>query len=181
VFGQAHAQAGILVEPKAEYAIDVADQDQLIKFRNLIWLVLDICKLVNCLNVSFCRPTIDEANKVAPSFSRIFKELILVTHKDKPLPRAGKGTVMRKAALKEYHDEIEALSAPFLFAVQHSTNRYVIRYESVEGTQTTESIPPPAVWDTLHVTQWLLAQASELNSDNVLLPSKDIFEQGFDR
>ena len=39
VFGHAHDQAGILIEPKAEYAIDVGDEDQLIKFRNLIWLV----------------------------------------------------------------------------------------------------------------------------------------------
>jgi hypothetical protein len=39
VFGQAHDQAGILIEPKAEYAIDVGDEDQLIKFRNLLWLV----------------------------------------------------------------------------------------------------------------------------------------------
>ena len=39
VFGQAHDQAGILIEPKAEYAIDIGDEDQLIKFRNLLWLV----------------------------------------------------------------------------------------------------------------------------------------------
>jgi hypothetical protein len=39
VFGQAHDQAGILIEPKPEYAIDVEDEDELIKFRNLLWLV----------------------------------------------------------------------------------------------------------------------------------------------
>ena len=69
--------------------------------------------IVYRLIASFCRPVIDEANKVAPAFSRIFKEMILVTHKDKPLPRAGKGTLMRKAALKEYYREIETLSVPF--------------------------------------------------------------------
>ena len=39
MFGHAHDQAGILIEPKPEYAIDVGDEDQLIKFRNLLWLV----------------------------------------------------------------------------------------------------------------------------------------------
>ena len=52
---------------------------------------------------------IEEANKIAPAFSRIFKEMILVTSKDKLLPRAGKGTVMRKMALQAYDDEIEEL------------------------------------------------------------------------
>ena len=39
MFGRAHDRAGILIEPKAEHAIDVGDEDQLIKFRNLLWLV----------------------------------------------------------------------------------------------------------------------------------------------
>ena len=39
MFGHAHDQAGILIEPKAEYAIDVGDEDQLVKFRDLLWLV----------------------------------------------------------------------------------------------------------------------------------------------
>ena len=39
MFGQSHDRAGILIEPKAEYAIDIEDQDQLIEFRNLLWFV----------------------------------------------------------------------------------------------------------------------------------------------
>ena len=53
---------------------------------------------------------------MAPAFSRIFKEMIMVTSKGKPLPRTGKGTLMRKAALKEYHYEIQMLSV-FLFFI----------------------------------------------------------------
>lgn len=55
------------------------------------------------------RPIVEEANKVGPAFSRIFKEMILITSPDKPLPRAGKGTVMRKAALALYNDEIDQM------------------------------------------------------------------------
>ena len=43
--------------------------------------------------------------------------MILVTHKEKPLPRTGKGTLMRKAALKEYYNEIELLSVVLLLAL----------------------------------------------------------------
>jgi hypothetical protein len=35
--------------------------------------------------------------------------MILITSEEKPLPRAGKGTVMRKLGLQIYNDEIEAL------------------------------------------------------------------------
>ena len=42
VFGQARSQAGILIEPTPESAIDIGDEEQLIKFRNLIWLVYSL-------------------------------------------------------------------------------------------------------------------------------------------
>ena len=35
--------------------------------------------------------------------------MILVTHPDKPLPRAGKGTILRKQATALYEKEIDAL------------------------------------------------------------------------
>ena len=46
----------------------------------------------------------------APGFARIFKEMIIVTNKAKPLPRAGKGTIIRKQALAAYAAEIDELS-----------------------------------------------------------------------
>jgi len=55
------------------------------------------------------RPEIEEVNKEAPAFSRIFKEMIIVTHRDKPMLRAGKGTVNKKATVKLYEEEINAL------------------------------------------------------------------------
>lgn len=62
------------------------------------------------LNIfAMARPVVEEANKDAPNFSRIFKEMILVTSKEKPMPRAGKGTVTKKATIKQYEAEIDAL------------------------------------------------------------------------
>lgn len=51
----------------------------------------------------------EEANKPAPTFARIFKEMILVTDPAKPMARAGKGTVIRKMVLAAYEKEIEEL------------------------------------------------------------------------
>lgn len=128
MLGQAHDQAGILIEPKAEYAINIGDEDQLIKLRNLLWLVNLVQHFFYRLNTSFCRTTIDGVNKVAPSFSTIFKEMILVTHKDKLLPRAVKGTLTRSAALMR----IKTLWEFFLCVLQQSTNLNVIKDASVE-------------------------------------------------
>ncbi|KAG6896169.1 putative NRPS-like protein biosynthetic cluster, partial [Termitomyces sp. T32_za158] len=145
IFGRAHDQPGILIEPKEQYDIDIADQTQVAKLRNTLWSV------------------IEEANKVAPAFSRIFKEMILVTSKGKPLPRTGKGTVMRKLALKAYDNEIEKL------------------YHTVEESAKGEDVIPPITWDDEGVCAWLLEQAADIHSGKAFDVSRDLFDQGFDR
>ncbi|KAG5350707.1 hypothetical protein C0989_009601 [Termitomyces sp. Mn162] len=144
IFGRTHDQPGILIEPKAQYAIDITDQTQVAELRNHLWSV------------------IEEANRIAPAFSRIFKEMILFTSKDKPLPRAGKGTVMRKMALKTYDDEIEGL------------------YATVEQNAKGEDVVPPITWENKYVRVWLLYQAADIHSGKTFDISQDLFEQGFD-
>ncbi|KZP13552.1 acetyl-CoA synthetase-like protein [Athelia psychrophila] len=87
IFGRGRNQVGVLIErtPGAAAASDV------VEFRNIIW------------------PIVEEANKEAPFFSRIFKEMIIVTDGNKPLPRVAKHTVAKKAAMKLYAAEIDAL------------------------------------------------------------------------
>ena len=58
------------------------------------------------------RPVVDEANRKAPAFARIFKEMILVTDPDRPFPRAAKGTVLKKQLMTMYEDTIDQLCAP---------------------------------------------------------------------
>lgn len=55
------------------------------------------------------RPIVDQANSNAPTFARVFKEMILVTDPAKPLPRAAKSTIIRKQSYALYADEIENL------------------------------------------------------------------------
>ncbi|KAI1173535.1 hypothetical protein F4777DRAFT_557650 [Nemania sp. FL0916] len=54
-------------------------------------------------------PTIDEANKAAPKFGRVPKELIIFTSPDKPFGRASKGTIQRRLSIAAYENEIEEL------------------------------------------------------------------------
>ncbi|KAG6329586.1 hypothetical protein ID866_9503, partial [Astraeus odoratus] len=90
IFGRGRAQVGVLVEPRPGFAVDVSDDKHVAAFRNQIWYA------------------VEEANKDAPNFSRIFKELILVTAPGKPMIRTGKGSVMKKATLRLYEQEIDA-------------------------------------------------------------------------
>jgi hypothetical protein len=50
-----------------------------------------------------------KANAIVPAFSRVFKEMILITSSTKPLPRSGKGTILRKVAYKEYARKIDQM------------------------------------------------------------------------
>ncbi|KAF7973245.1 hypothetical protein HWV62_15753 [Athelia sp. TMB] len=137
VFGRGRHQVGVLIEP-AIPVVDVAE------FRNRVWL------------------TVDEANKSAPTFARIFKEMILVTTENKPLPRVAKGTVAKKAAVKLYADEIDAL------------------YETGESNTQGADVTPPAAWTTSDLEVWLGVQAADINSDSPLDAGTDLFSQGFD-
>ncbi|KAF9000302.1 hypothetical protein BDQ17DRAFT_1427302 [Cyathus striatus] len=144
MFGRGHDQAGVLLEPVEELAIDIHDPKQVADFRTRAW------------------PIIEGANVDAPAFSKIFKEMILITSPDKPLPRTAKGTVMRKAALQLYDEEIEAL------------------YQTIESNTTGDHITPPESWDKESLQVWLLQQAKDIQSIAHLDSTQDLFEQGFD-
>ncbi|KAF9445951.1 putative aminoadipate reductase [Macrolepiota fuliginosa MF-IS2] len=144
VFGRGHDNAGVLIEPRSDLAIDVKNSTALADLRNLMW------------------PIVEEANKVAPNYSRIFKEMILITARDKPLPRSAKGTVMRKLALRVYDEDIEEL------------------YKIIATSSGSDDVKPPRDWEPGTVEQWLLEQVSRIHSGEVISPTKDVFEQGLD-
>ena len=56
-------------------------------------------------------PLIEKANEASPAHGRISKTHILFTSPEKPMLRAGKGTVQRRSTLTAYADEIAALYA----------------------------------------------------------------------
>ncbi|KAG2366971.1 acetyl-CoA synthetase-like protein [Suillus spraguei] len=145
MFGRARNQVGILIEPRAGYEIDVDDEKQLAEFRNRVW------------------PDIEEANNGAPAFSRIFKEMILVTCSEKPMSRAAKGTVNKKMTVKLYEEEINVV------------------YEKVEGSARAGiDVPLPTSWTAEDVEEWLKVHATAANADKAVDPDADLFAQGFD-
>lgn len=76
--------------------------------------------LIPC-GLRFHRPIVAEANAMAPTFAKVFKEMIVVTDPSKPLPRAAKGTVIRRQALTLYAEEIEKACVRFflLYGIKH--------------------------------------------------------------
>ena len=54
-------------------------------------------------------PSIEQANDLAPDYARASKSAIVLTTKEKPMLRAGKGTVQRQLTIQMYQEELEAL------------------------------------------------------------------------
>ena len=108
-FGRGHQQIGILVEPKAGHALDPTNTAAVAEFRNIIWSDQMTRNAFLSSLMTYGRPRVEEANRVVPAFSRVFKEMILLTDPNRPLPRAGKETVQHKKALEIYAQDIENL------------------------------------------------------------------------
>ena len=87
VVGMQRFQASLLVES----ATTLESPEEVIAFIETIW------------------PSIHEANKVAPAHARVEKSMLLLTSRDKPMIRAGKGTVQRQATVTQYANEIDEL------------------------------------------------------------------------
>ncbi|KAJ7255805.1 hypothetical protein B0H12DRAFT_1202107 [Mycena haematopus] len=142
MFGRDHNQTGILIEPTAKAQVDVGDPTQVAVLCDKLW------------------PIIEEANRIAPKFSRIFREMVIFTSPEKPLPRSGKNTVLRKAALAAFETEIEALCVTFDFAIADA----------------------PSAWAIGNIQEWLLRLAVDLSQSRkpTISSNQDLFEQGFD-
>lgn len=90
VAGAQRFQAALLIELTAEKVLSAAERAETLE---RIW------------------PTIQEANKDCPAHAMIDKSHILFVDPNKPIMRAGKGTVQRRPTLSLYAEELEALYA----------------------------------------------------------------------
>ena len=88
VIGQSRFEAALLVEPSQSSPLSMNDRATFIE---TLW------------------PIIEKANHQCPAHARISKSRILFTTPEKPMSRAGKGTVQRRATLADYSAEIDAL------------------------------------------------------------------------
>ena len=187
MFGRERDQAGVLIELKEPYVIDPGNEKDVISIRNTLWFVNVVFLLTYLWNQHLVnRPIVEEANKVAPAFSRIFKEMILLSSREKPLPRAGKGTITRKAALAGYQTEIDKMWAfPtinnfFFFVISHIVS-FFFSYAKVDATAKVDSIVPPPSWNTEHTIAWLQKEIVEIRGGQQFSVTGDLFQQGMDR
>ncbi|CCM02157.1 uncharacterized protein FIBRA_04235 [Fibroporia radiculosa] len=144
MFGRGRQQVGIIIEPQQGREVRPGDENGLARFRNAIW------------------HQVEEANRAAPGFSRIFKEMILVADPERPFVRAAKGTIQRKKTLELYDKDIEEL--------------YVV----IEESRDAHGVVPPSSWSLNAVQTWLTEHATAINGGKAPILDKDIFEQGFD-
>lgn len=89
ICGTGHFQSSLLVET-AEPTTGDAERERLLEE---IW------------------PLVEKANKQSPSHGRIQRDMVLFTTPDRPMPRAGKGTVQRQAAVHLYKADLDNLYA----------------------------------------------------------------------
>lgn len=138
IFGLGRFQSSLLVEAASSPTSD-AEKEQLL---DTIW------------------PSIETANQTCPSFGRIHRNMVTFTTAEKPMLRAGKGTVQRKLSTDMYAAELNAL------------------YED-EGAQSAfgaGSNPNVSVEDAVRG-----AISASTTIDSILLePSADLFQLGLD-
>lgn len=56
-----------------------------------------------------------------------------------------------------------------------------MRYKLVENSMQAHAIVPPTSWTTSDVETWLSEHVSSIMTGNVVSPTGDLFEKGFDR
>lgn len=88
VVGQSRFQAALLVEPSP----DVPEMDSKV-FIDAIW------------------PTVQAANQTMSAHGRVMKNKIGLSSQNKPFKKTPKGTTMRRAAIRDYEKEIDAIYA----------------------------------------------------------------------
>ncbi|KAI0772397.1 acetyl-CoA synthetase-like protein [Trametes elegans] len=141
MFGRGRFQNGVLIQPNEQF--DPDDEAKLEEFRNKIW------------------PSIEKMNAYAPTHSRIFKEMIIVTSPNKPLEYTAKGTPRRQVCIKAYDEEIDAL------------------YKRVEESSQIE-LGPPRDWESETLREYLTSVVRTVMENDSVKEDDDIFQQGCD-
>ncbi|KAH0586710.1 hypothetical protein H2248_007926 [Termitomyces sp. 'cryptogamus'] len=102
------------------------------------------------------RPIIEEASNIAPAFSRIYKEMVLIPSDQNPLPHTEKGPLVCKVALDVYKGIIAL-------------------YKTVDSMiKVNDNVTPPESWVLTDVQAWIVEQAADLLSGRKVSASMDM-------
>lgn len=141
ICGTGHFQSSLLLET-AEPPTNDAEKERLLED---IW------------------PTIKKANKQSPSHGRIQRDMVLFTTADRPMPRAGKGTVQRQATVHLYKADLDNLYA--------SSKTALVTQNGIRPTGETLS-----ALDTVHS---IIIDSTDIKLDGVA-PDANLFDFGLD-
>lgn len=132
-------------------------------------------------NRRFYRPYVAQANAIAPTYSQVYKEMLLIASRDKPLEYTVKAVIARRPAMKQYKEEIDKMSVHQItqeIRLAHARDRY--DYSNAAAQDPTVQAPPS--WSEPDTKAWILAQVKEIvHSNSDLRSDGDLFEQGMDR
>jgi thioester reductase-like protein/aryl carrier-like protein len=109
-------------------------------------------------------PSIEEANRDCPAHARVAKTHILFTDPQRPMLRAGKGTVQRAGTLKLYEKELDALYAD----------------AETLSTQIDGASGPGRVNDGLVISQFIRDTISSVTKWGELSNTDNVFTLGMD-
>lgn len=113
-------------------------------------------------------PSVQAANDISPSHGRIHRNMILFTSADKPMLRAGKGTVQRKLSLELYKDEFDSL-----YDACESDGLETNGHTNGWRVEPNGDVDPQAfVWQ-------ILASSTDIDIQNTT-PESDLFALGLD-
>ncbi|KAI1346217.1 hypothetical protein F5Y01DRAFT_298319 [Xylaria sp. FL0043] len=107
-------------------------------------------------------PTIREANKAAPKFGQVPKELVIFNSPSKPFSRASKGTIQRRLSIAAYEEEIEEL------------------YAKAEEGLFTNGLPPLESTSVSGLLSFLRSLYSDTLDNDGIGVDDDLFAKGLD-
>lgn len=107
--------------------------------------------------------TVEKANKQSPSHGRIQRDMVLFTTADRPMSRAGKGTVQRQATVHLYKADLDDL---------YASSKTELPIEN--GMRTIGEIS--SATDVVHA---MISNATDINLDGVA-PDANLFDFGLD-
>ncbi|KAJ7153563.1 hypothetical protein C8R43DRAFT_885444 [Mycena crocata] len=116
MFGRSEFHAGVIIFPDQPF--DPSDTQRVVEFRRKIW------------------PMVEQANRFAPTHSRIFKEMILIADPSKPIELTPKGTPRRQVMLDLYQSEIRNIYA----AVEESSQTHLTAPQEYNAASSLEFI-----------------------------------------
>ncbi|KAI1213865.1 uncharacterized protein F4807DRAFT_203056 [Annulohypoxylon truncatum] len=140
VTGLGRFQASLLVEAVNPPTSDAQKEDLL----EVIW------------------PSVQAANKEVPSYGRIYHNMIAFTSPEKPMLRAGKGTVQRRLTVDMYASELDALYKANELSGNGPTRNDTNNNDSVEDT-----------------VKSIIAASTDIDVNSLSL-NADLFELGLD-